>query len=183
MRRGVVLTTVFFSLGVGFAAAQAPAPDATGAMDAPTPAPSTAPRISRVDGAFSLPGGVWNCETLGNSKATNVYKLENATTISERTKLELPKHPEVELDTLYTFSSLHGVWTVSLQDGKYAGTAPPWSTDTWTFNGTYVEEGQKRPVRLVYTSLGIDALRIDYQAVSDGNWRTFSGATCKREIP
>jgi hypothetical protein len=179
MLRGLLLTTVLFSFVLASAAAaQTPATDAP-----PTDPPTTAPHVSRVDGAFSLPGGIWNCETLGNSAATSVYKLENATTISERTKLTLKKQAPVELDTLFTYSSKREQWTVSLGDGKYVGTAPAWSSDTWTFNGTYLEGREKRPVRLVYTSLGADAVRIDYQAVAADGWRTFSGATCKREIP
>ena len=175
MLRRLLLTTVLFSFVPASAEAQTVAP----ATDAPT-AP---PHVSRVDGAFSLPGGIWNCETLGNSTATSVYKLENAATISERTKLALKNHAPVELDTLFTYSPKRDQWTASLEDGKYVGTAPAWSSDTWTFNGTYLEGREKRPVRLVYTSLGTDAIRIDFQAVAADGWRTFSGATCKREIP
>jgi hypothetical protein len=194
MLRGLLLTTVLFSFALGSAAAaviDAPASEAPATGTPATEAPEAAPHASRpsagsglsVDGAFSLPGGIWNCETLGNSTATSVYKLESATTISERTKLVLAKRPPVELDTLFTYSPKHDRWTVSLQDGKYVGTAPAWSNDTWTFNGTYIEGAEKRPVRLVYTSLGADAVRIDFQAVAPDGWRTFSGATCKREIP
>ena len=187
MLRGLLLTTVLFSFALASAAAQtgvdAPATDAQPPGAPATDAPAAAPHAQPVDGAFSLPGGIWNCETLGNSTATSVYKLENATTISERTQLALNKHAPIELDTLFTYSPKHDRWTVSLQDGKYVGTAPAWSNETWTFNGIYIEGSEKRPVRLVYTSLGADAVRIDYQAVAPDGWRTFSGATCKREIP
>jgi len=187
MRRACLVTTVLFAFGGGSAGAQIASPQplpSAGITATPAP-PVTAepPRVSSVDGAFSLPGGVWNCETLANSTATSVYKLENPTTISERTKLMLPKHAPVELDSLFSFSRARNRWTVSLQDGKYVGVAGPWSTDTWTFEGTYVEGDEKRPVRLVYLSLGADAVRIDYRTPQGGSWRTFSGATCKRTIP
>ncbi len=139
--------------------------------------------IVRVDGAFSLPGGVWNCETLANSTATSVYKLESPSKMIERTKLVLQKRPPVELDTTFVYDSAHGLWHLTMQNGAYVATAPSWSTDTWMFTGTETNGDLKEAIRLVYTSLGNGAYRVDYQTRREGRWQTFSGATCKRSIP
>ena len=142
------------------------------------------PKVSLpVDGAFSLPGGIWNCETLANSTATSVYKVSDARTMVERTTLHLPHRPPVELDTTFTYSPALGRWSLSMQHGAYTATAPQWSQPTWTFEGYEADADPRGRVRLVYTSLGPDAYRSDYQALNKGTWQTFSGATCKREVP
>lgn len=152
--------------------------------------PATAPVATHlpasslpIDGAYSLPGGVWKCETLANTSATSVYRLTDRTHIEEKTMLRLPKRPPVELDTSFEFDQGHGVWKLSMQKGAYLATAPVWDGATWSFKGIESDADPHRVVRLVYTSLGPDAYRSDYEAQNHGNWETFSGATCKRQIP
>jgi hypothetical protein len=171
-----------------------PAPTASAAAGyGPEASPATGPEIPTqstvraaslpIDGAYSLPGGIWNCETLANSVATSVYKMTAPRTMLERTTLHLPHRPPVELDTTFVYDPQRDRWGLSMQKGAYVATAPPWSTATWTFAGTEVDGDPHRNVRLVYTSLGPDAYRSDYEALIKNAWQTFSGATCRREIP
>jgi hypothetical protein len=173
MVRSAVLAVAIFAL----------APQLVGAQSAEPAMTSSPVRIVSVDGAFSLPGGVWKCETLANSTATSVYKLESAGKIVEHTKLVLPKRAPVELDATFVYDPARHLWNLSMQNGAYVATAPSWSTDTWTFTGTEANGGLKEAIRLVYTSLGDGAYRVDFQTRHQGSWQTFSGATCKRSIP
>jgi hypothetical protein len=113
----------------------------------------------------------------------SVYRLTDPTHMEEKTMLRLPKRPPVELDTSFEFDPVRGVWKLSMQKGAYVATAPVWDGATWSFKGIESDADPHRPVRLVYTSLGPDAYRSDYQAQNHGSWETFSGATCKRQIP
>jgi hypothetical protein len=197
MRRQFALAAVLFAAVSGGVAALAGAPSPSPLptvrpeitawvrpTDPPSPTASPAPTAPlRVDGAFSLPGGIWACETMGNSPATSVYKLVNSTTILERTMLQLPKRPAAKLESVFRYNPKSASWTVSVQSGLFSGTAPVWSGTTWAFDGLYVAGGELRPVRLVYTSLGDGAMRIDYETNRAGFWRTFSGATCSRRMP
>ncbi len=136
-----------------------------------------------IDGAYSLPGGIWKCETLANTTATSVYHLVGRGHIEEKTTLHLPKRPPVELDTTFEFLPRRKAWVLIMQKGAYIATAPVWSSGNWIFKGIESDAEPHRVVRLVYTSLGADAYRSDYEAKNNSGWETFSGATCKREIP
>jgi hypothetical protein len=185
---GCVVALSTFTSPCAGSAQPVPSPSAPN-LPFPSAAASVVPAVARpagplpVDGAYSLPGGIWNCETLGNTPATSVYKLANARTMVERTTLHLANRQPVELDTTFVYNPQHRSWKLSMQGGAYIASAPGWSQSTWIFQGEEADESPHRSVRLVYTSLGPDAYRSDYQALNQSSWKTFSGATCKREIP
>jgi hypothetical protein len=124
------------------------------------------------------------CETLGNTQARSVYKLTGPNVIQERTTLHLPHQPSIELDSEFVFDRRFNRWGLSMEQGAFTAAGPAWSTGSWVLVGIETDTNPHRTVRLVYTSLGPDAYRSDFQSLTKGgSWRTFSGATCRRMIP
>lgn len=104
-----------------------------------------------------------------------------------------------EFDEQYRLDPATGVWTWTAEQPSMPafherGTAGPWTTQTWIFDGTLsiVPSSRsldslaepapttKEGVRMVYTSLGDDAFRREFERYQNGAWITRSATTCKR---
>jgi len=116
---------------------------------------------------------------MGNALGTHQYALQDDGSIGMRNVLQVDKG-SVEIRETYRFDLDRRVWKMATQGGVYTGTAPPWHGERWIFEGVEITSGRPRPVRMVYTDLGTQAFRRDFQASLDGTWRTFSAETCKR---
>jgi len=144
----------------------------------PKTAPSAKPALR--DRAQNLVGGVWQCETIAGSTGTHTY---TAGEYDDSIELEISLHSgsrTFDITEVYRFDGTRNGWTVETSGGTYRGTAAPWTGEKWIFDGTEKTSGQRRPVRMVYTELGGQAFRRDFQAEQDGFWRTYSAETCKR---
>ncbi len=116
---------------------------------------------------------------MGNVPGLHAYVLQDDGSIAMRNELQVgPK--TVEIREVYRYDLDHKVWRTETQGGAYVGSAPPWRSEKWVFEGVEVASGHGRAVRMVYMDLGPVAFRRDFQILVDGMWRTFTAETCKR---
>jgi hypothetical protein len=83
-------------------------------------------------------------------------------------------------------------WRPDDARAQETGTSAAWTTDTWTFDGVLRRSWPAPPdsiggpaqasqqIRMVYTALGENAFRRDFEVYQDGVWRSASGSTCSR---
>ena len=129
------------------------------------------------DRAFSLVGR-WICtgtagppSTLTYTRAGDIVKL--------RTELVIAKKP-LNIDETYAFDPATARWTTLTQGNAYRGVAAAWLANTWIFDGTVPSGDRRAPVRMVYTTLGADTFRREYQRPDGDVWKAFHGETCRR---
>jgi len=84
------------------------------------------------------------------------------------------------IEETYRFDPSTERWNTTTGKDAYVGTADPWMSDRWVFNGTETIMGVRHPVRMIYIDLGPAAFRRDFQSQRNGRWSTFSAETCKR---
>ena len=134
-----------------------------------------APR--RNDHAYALVGGPWSCESVNGEPSIQRYVLGADGSITLHDDVRVAKRSYDIVET-YRFDPARGLWDTTVRGGGYAGAAMPWSGEKWVFNGIETERGRRSKVRMVYTQLGDQAYRRDFQLSISGE--TFVSETCKR---
>ncbi len=142
----------------------------------PAPRRFAAATARRSDRAYALVGD-WNCESAGGEPSTHRYVLgaDGSITLLNDVRVAARSYEIVET---YRFDSARHLWTTAVRGGGYVGTASPWSREKWIFNGIETERGRHSAVRMIYTDLGTQAYRRDFQLAGSG--QTFVSETCKR---
>ena len=125
-------------------------------------------------------GPVWACETVGGATSTHAYvrNADGTITLHNDIRIGAQTYPIVET---YRFDREHARWVTAVQRGGYYGTAPEWLGQKWIFDGVESANGHKSPVRMVYTKLGDQAFRRDFQLLDSGGTRTLESETCQRQ--
>ena len=131
----------------------------------------------RRDHAYALVGDPWSCESVNGEPSTQRYISDAEGSITLHDDVRVAKHSYDIVET-YRFDPVRGLWNTEVRGGGYAGTAAPWAHEKWIFNGIETERGRHSEVRMVYTQLGEQAYRRDFQLSSNG--QTFVSETCKR---
>jgi hypothetical protein len=159
---------------------------------------ATAPLAAQPDRAYSLIG-TWSC-TSSASTGTMTYVRNADGSISMKNVFELASQPAArgEFDETYRFDPAAAVWTWTADQPQLAafherGTAGPWTTQTWIFDGTATMAGSRtldsiaepapattQAVRMVYAGLGDNVFRRDFEFYQKGLWVIRSSGTCKR---
>jgi hypothetical protein len=159
---------------------------------------ATAPLAAQPDRAYTLIG-TWSC-TSSESTGTITYLRDADGSISMKNVFALTNATWArgEFDEQYRFDPATAVWTWTAEQPQLAafqerGTAGPWTTQSWIFDGTLRVAGSRtldsiaaptqtttQAVRMVYTSLGDNAFRRDFEFYQKGLWAIRSSGTCKR---
>lgn len=159
---------------------------------------ATAPLAAQPDRAYSLIG-TWSCSSSG-STGTITYVRNADGSISMKNVFVLANTgAHGEFDEQYRFDPATAVWTWTAEQPSMAafqerGTAGPWTAQNWIFDGslklvpasrTFDSLSEPTPmteqaVRMVYTSLGGDVFRRDFESYQNGLWVVRSSGTCKR---
>ena len=159
--------------------ARTPTPTSTPiSMPLATPRSTAPPRDP--DRARTLTGGVWMCQTIAGNHGTHVYRTLADGTIALTNRIMIGGHV-YEIDERYRYDWGRRSWTNVTEKGAYRGIAAPWLGDDWTFSGVLTERGTTQPVRMVYETLGVDALRRDFQRPGPDGWVTYTSETCERK--
>lgn len=134
--------------------------------------------------------GTWNCETYAGSISTQTFTRDpSGTQLTLDNKVELPTGVPIELRETYAYDAASNTWTydspASALWGAAHGTSGPWLQRRWVFTGragllTTYGQIVERPIRMIYTMLGPDAIRRQHQIQDDGAWRNYSEAVCTR---
>ena len=160
-----------------------PSPVATRApakIAARPPSRTASPRIPAAsDRAFALVGPTWSCESVGGEPSKHRYTRSGADGITLHDDVRVAQHTYAIVET-YRFDAARRLWTTAVQGGGYTGTASPWLHNKWIFDGIETERGRRSPVRMIYTTLGDQAFRRDFQLAGAGETQTFVSETCTR---
>ena len=131
------------------------------------------------DRAFKLVGSAWSCESVGGEPSTHRYSRSGDDAITLHDDVRVAQHTYAIVET-YRFDAARRLWTTAVQGGGYTGTAAPWLHNKWIFDGIETERGRRSPVRMIYTTLGDQAFRRDFQLSGAGQDQTFVSETCTR---
>jgi len=135
-------------------------------------APPTGP-----DRALAL-AGVWDCSESSGAPSKLTY-TRKGNSLKLRNELVIA-HKLFTVDELYKYDPSEEQWRTSTQGNAYAGVAPKWVEGVWTFEGTVPRGNARTSVRMIYTSLGTNAFRREYQRSENGDWKTFHAQTCHK---
>ena len=125
--------------------------------------------------------GAWQCQTFGGTALTHVYSRgDDLSALLVDTQLTLANHQSATIHETYTHHVGVHAWTAILANGAFIATAPDWTGGTWIFTGQSTEGGKASKVQMIYTPLGRDAFRRDFQRAEAAVWVTYAGETCRR---
>ncbi|GAC1501258.1 MAG: hypothetical protein NVS2B8_20340 [Vulcanimicrobiaceae bacterium] len=89
-------------------------------------------------------------------------------------------HKVFAVNETYRYDAGSSQWRTATQGNAYTGVAPTWTQDEWTFEGSVPKGNARAKVRMVYTYLGANAFRREYQRSENDAWTTFHSQTCHR---
>lgn len=129
--------------------------------------------------------GVWKCESAAGSVGTATFTSDAPGSISMKNTYRTTAGTSGEFDETFHFDAGAGTWTWSstlrsAPDFKESGTAGRWTADTWIFEGTLQQSQSTEPVRMIYTRLGENTIRREFEAQVSGAWLTRSSSSCAR---
>ena len=159
-----------------------PTPEPTPtSVPSPTALPTflgvTAPIHGSRDRAFSLIGH-WGC--LSTAGLPNKLTFTRAGDVVRlRTEFVTGRKP-LTIAQSFAFDPKTKRWTTLIQDNASTGVATPWLDRTWVFDETVLRGPRRVPERMVYTTLGANAFRHEYQRRFGEAWNTFQSETCRR---
>jgi hypothetical protein len=132
-------------------------------------------------GSDYLLGGTWQCMTFGGNKLAHTFSRDDdGTSIVGETLVFLTGGRQATLHEDYRHHTKTGLWTASLAGGTFKATAPEWTANSWTFTGNAIDGGKRFPVAMIFTELGHDAFRRDFQRNLGNGLQTYAGETCER---
>jgi hypothetical protein len=153
----------------------------------PTPRRSSTPPAVRVpvgpgDRTAMLFGPVWLCLTFDGTKLKHFYKSgDGGSEFTVTTQYRLPGRAATQTHEEYRFQPRTGLWIASVGQSTIVAQAPPWIGDTWSFDGTSFDRGKRVGIRMIYSYLGPDAFRRDFERANDfGSYDVYAGETCRR---
>jgi hypothetical protein len=79
----------------------------------------------------------------------------------------------------FRFDAPRQRWSTYVEGGDFSARGAPWHGRYWVFEGVW--RGVGAAARLIYTSLGPNAFRRDFQVRGGDQWKTSTGETCIRE--
>jgi hypothetical protein len=170
-----------------------PPPSPTGSESpstVPSPRPTTlaTPRrepiapLLRTDGLL----GNWACTTFGGTTLTHEFsRADDAVSLYVTTTIVLPNGKTAKLHEVYAHNPNTHVWTAVLAGGLIYAKGTDWTGgDPWMLVGQSRENGTPTRFRMVFTDLGADAFRRDFQRPDGASaWTTYAGETCRRTQP
>lgn len=121
--------------------------------------------------------GEWSCETFTNWPSEQRYTVDESDRLVLRNDLQSPDGP-VTIVQRFRFNSHAKRWSTYIDGGDFSAKGGEWLERRWNLDGVW--RGISKPARLVYTFLGPDAYRRDFQLLEAGRWRSSSGETCYR---
>jgi hypothetical protein len=83
----------------------------------------------------------------------------------------------------YFFDVITVKWNATVAGDAFTGSAYPWSSSVWTFTGTSRVRDVRYPGQMLFTYLGENAFRRDFELESHGHWVIYSLETCSRGLP
>jgi hypothetical protein len=163
---------------------ESPAPTIEPSVLAPARnVPSLRPPTGSADRVFALLGDAWACETAHHADLVSNFTAPAANKIAVRTTLEGAIAGNQHIDETFIWDPTAAMWRANVADGAFIGSSPRWIDDVWTFVGSVVTAGHKYPGHMVFTALGANAFRRDFEAQRNGRWRIYSLETCSRGLP
>ena len=128
--------------------------------------------------------GNWGCTTFGGTTLTHEFsRADDAVSIYVTTTIVLPNGKTAKLHEVYAHNPNTHVWTAVLAGGLIFAKGSDWTDNTWTLVGQSRENGTPMRFRMVFTDLGTDAFRRDFQRPDGASWATYAGETCRRAQP
>ena len=139
--------------------------------------------------------GTWSCESIAHSMGNWVFKRNGDGSLTMKNNFKTEDGLTGEFDERYRVDSTTGQWTwsslqPSLPGFQESGKADPWTADKWVFEGNMSLAGTSNSInysptriqdlRMIYSALGNDAFRREFEVRRDGRWVTFSASTCVR---
>jgi hypothetical protein len=184
----IVLACAFPALGS--AANDVPQPAASSEPSAPpSPLPSSAPASASpaptpvpVDRALSLLGDPWACETDHHAALVSAFSAPSEDRIDVRTTLAGGLAGNRHIDEAFVWDPVAATWHANVAGGAFVGSAPRWSGEVWIFTGTAATGGHTYNGRMVFTALGPNAFRRDFELERDGRRQIYSLETCSRDL-
>lgn len=159
---------------------------------------ATAPLAAQPDRAYSLIG-TWSCTSTGSTGTmTYVRNADGSISMKNVFASASATWARGAFDEQYRFDPATAVWTWTAAlpnraDFEESGTAGPWTTQRWIFDGTLRVAGSRtldsilepaptttQAVRMVYTSLADNVFQRDFEFYQKGLWVIRSSGTCKR---
>jgi len=156
-----------------------------GVTAAPTALPTATATPRRVSPTPSLHSdallGNWACTTFGGTTLTHEFsRADDAVSLYVTTTIVLPNGKPAKLHEAYAHNPNTHVWTAVLAGGLIYAKGFDWTDDTWVLVGQSRENGAPTRFRMVFTDLGTDAYRRDFQRPDGTAWATYAGETCRR---
>jgi hypothetical protein len=125
--------------------------------------------------------GDWDCTTFGGTHLTHEFsRADDAVSLEVTTTIVLPNGKTAMLHESYKHNPNTHVWTAVLAGGLIFAKGSDWTGDTWTLVGQTRESGAPTRFRMIFTALGTDAYRRDFQRPDGASWATYAGETCRR---
>ncbi len=168
------------------AALPTPAPVATGLVPLTTAPAAPRPRRRGDPGnALYAPmryfaGTKWSCETFSGWSETHFTVPRGPFYgFTLHTIVRLPSGGS-ELDETYAYDWTRHSWKAALGPGPYRLRAIHLGYNDWIFEGTQVERGRNRPIRMHYHMYDDVIFRRDFETRHAGMWLPYAGETCER---
>jgi hypothetical protein len=128
--------------------------------------------------------GTWACTTFGGTTLTHEFsRADDAVSLYVTTTIVLPNGKTAKLHEVYAHNPNTHVWTAVLAGGLIYAKGSDWTDATWNLVGQSRENGAPIRFRMVFTDLGTDAYRRDFQRPDGDAWATYAGETCRRTQP
>lgn len=125
--------------------------------------------------------GTWDCTTFGGTTLTHEFsRADDAVSLYVTTTIVLPNGKTAKLHEVYAHNTNTHLWTAVLAGGLIFAKGSDWTGDTWTLVGQSRENGAPMRFRMIFTDLGTDAFRRDFQRPDGASWATYAGETCRR---
>jgi len=122
--------------------------------------------------------GAWSCDTFENWHGEQRYVANGSERIVLFNALQAP-NGKVIIVQRFRLDDLKQRWSTYVEGGDFSAQGGPWLGRNWIFDGVW--RGVEGAARLVYTSLGPNAFRRDFQVRDGKRWHTSTGETCIRE--
>lgn len=128
--------------------------------------------------------GTWSCESLAHTKTHMAFTREQDG-MSMQNRYRTADGVSGEYDETYKYDSQASRWTwettESSSGSKEEGTAGPWLTGKWTFDGTRrYENVPAQHIQMIYSRIDNASFRREFGISHAGAWMTTSSSVCKR---
>jgi hypothetical protein len=157
-------------------------------ISTPTPIPSPTSAPHRAQPTQPLRSdkliGDWDCTTFGGTNLTHAFsRADDGVSLYVNTNIRLTTGRLASLHELYAHNPDTHRWTAILAGGLIYAKGPDWRGKQWILAGHSSENGAPVKFRMVFSDLGAEAYRRDFQRMIGGAWATYAGETCRRATP